>query len=363
LNFFLAAGFFCIFPSRIGLPFAGVCRQPRATVPSFAFTLGVTSGVAIMYPSGTHEARGCAPIRLQLEVLENRDTPTGNVLVGLAGTQLSMFADDLPNAISLTQDATGRVTIQGFNGTLINGQPFLDLGVVDLSRVDSAFQGGADVVVVQGLHPSQVLGVNLGSGNDTVSLTNVFASQLVSIGGGAGFDTVIGRGIVQTGDLVVETGNGPAHIDLAGVDLRSSMTLITHEGNDFVSVQSASVLGPLLVDTGAGNDQVVLNAMTAGTARVLSASGHDSFYLINFHSLLDVGITTADGDDFVWLFGTRVDRNLLANVESGPDTVRVTNLVVGFVASFNGGSGFDTFIDEGLFTAFIDFHNFDRIFF
>jgi hypothetical protein len=315
-----------------------------------------------MYRSQTNRLRGGAPVRLQLEVLENRETPTGNVAVGLAGTQLSMFADDLPNALSLTQDAAGRVTIQGFNGTLINGQPFLDLGVVDLSRVDSAFQGGADVVVVQGLNPSVFLGVNLGAGNDTVSFTSV-ASGVISVGGLAGFDTVIGRGIVQTGDVVVETGNGPATIDLAGVDVRGSMTLITHEGNDFVSVQSASVLGPLLVDTGAGNDQVVLNAMTAGTARVLSASGHDSFYLINFHSLLDVGITTADGDDFVWLFGTRVDRNLLANVESGPDTVRVTNLFVGFVASFNGGSGFDTFIDEGLFTAFIDFHNFDRILF
>jgi hypothetical protein len=316
-----------------------------------------------MYQPRTHDPRGTAPIRLQLEVLENRETPTGNVAVGLAGGQLSMFADDLPNSVSITQDGTGRVILQGFNGTLLNGQPFLDLGVVNLSRVDTAFQGGADVVVVEGVHPSLVLGVNLGSGNDTVSLTNVFASQLVSIGGGSGFDTVIGRTVVQTGDVVVETGNGPANIDLAGLDVRGGMTLVTHEGNDLVSVQSGSVLGALVVDTGPGNDQVVLNSMTAGTARVLSASGHDSFFLVDFHSLLDVGITTADGDDFVWLFGTRVDRNLLVNVESGRDTVRVTNLTVGFASSFNGGSGFDTFIDEGFFTPFIDFHNFDRILF
>jgi len=316
-----------------------------------------------MYASRTKWQQGAASVRLQLEVLEDRQTPVSHVVFSLAGGQLSLFGDDLPNSISLTQDDTGRVTLQGFNGTLLNGQSFVDLGVVNLTRVDSAFNGGADVVVVQGLHPSQVLGVNLGSGNDTVSLTNVFASQLVSIGGGAGFDTVIGRTVIQTGDVVVETGNGRATIDLIGMDARGSMTLVTHEGNDLVSLQSASVLGPLTVDTGAGNDQVVLNAVTAGTARVASGSGHDSFFLVDFHSHLDVGITTADGDDFVWLFHTQVDRNLLVNLESGADTLRVTGLTVGFASSFNGGSGFDTFIDEGFFTPFLDFHNFDRIFF
>jgi hypothetical protein len=315
-----------------------------------------------MYSTRMKRRQVAAPVRLQIEVLESRDTPTGIVAVGLAGTQLTLFGDGLPNSLSLTQDASGRLTIQGFNGTLINGLPFLDLGVVNLTRVDSAFQGGADVVVIEGLHPSAFLGVNLGDGNDTVSFTSV-ASGAISVGGFGGFDTVIGRGIVQTGDVVVEAGNGPANIDLAGVTLNGSMTLVTHEGNDLVSVLNATMLGQLLVDTGAGSDQVVLNIVTAGTARLASAGGDDNFFLVNFRSLRDLGITTADGDDFVWLFSTRVDNNLLVNVESGPDTVRVTNLVVGFAASFNGGSGFDTFIDQGFATLFLDFHNFDRIFF
>jgi hypothetical protein len=299
---------------------------------------------------------------LRLEALEARDTPAGNVSVILSGTQLVLVGDGAANALILTEDAAGNISIQG-SATAINGLPSLTLGPVAVDGVQAILQGGNDTFFADGLQLSTIWSSDMGHGTDFISLNNIRANQLMFVQFGPGPDTGVGRLLRTDGDFTLSGGGGTSSVDLAGVVVGGNMAINTQEGKDAVTVTSTSVFRELRVSTAASNDFVHLNGIDVGNARVLSVGEHDDVFIVNFTSRQDLGVDLAAGDDFLWLAGVRVDNVLFVSAAGGRDVVQVTNVAVGVATSFQGGGDRDDFINQGFFTPFLDFGGFERFFF
>lgn len=111
--------------------------------------------------------------RLGCESLEARDTPAGNVAATFQNGVWYLLGDAADNQINVVKDASGNVTVYGLNGTTVNGQGAVALGVVTGG-------GGSGFAP-----PRNGLYVDLGAGTDYLETHRVTApSQNVEQFGG-----------------------------------------------------------------------------------------------------------------------------------------------------------------------------------
>jgi len=241
--------------------------------------------------------------RLHLEILEGRETPSGNVTAALSAGSLTVVGDAGNNLVSVRQYAFGDLLVQGLGGTMVNGQPFLYVRGANLAQATFLMQAGADQVQIQNLRLPGNLTLDLGDGNDTAWLTNISAGGNFTVLGGAGDDSVFAN-YLTAGNLFVDGGVGANSLSLGQV----------------------TVAGNLSAISGTGTDRVWISGATA----------------------VNLNVSTGDGADLVTLYGVRVNHNLSVDAGAGNDSVAVTTVNVAGTATLFGGLGTDTLTNGGI---------------
>ena len=115
----------------------------------------------------------------------------GNVSVEISHGNLVIKGDKLGNAISISV-VSGQLTVTGGSGTLINGSTngFTTAASNFTGKLKVDMGNGNDSVTVQGLTVDKKASINLGKGNDTLSIDSSSLSKKAKLKGGKGDDSV-----------------------------------------------------------------------------------------------------------------------------------------------------------------------------
>lgn len=180
---------------------------------------------------------------LNLQTLEARKNPSGNVVASLIGGQLKIEGDDFGNDVRIAQNATG-VTVTGRNGTLVNGVASVRFAATNLQQAEIKMNGG----------------------NDRINLTGT----LVAVIGGQGEDTVNGTNLTSAGDMNFQLEDGIGRVNLNTANLLKNLTTSTKDAADVISATGRTVGEDCTIETALGNDRVTLSNTSVGRGFSLS---------------------------------------------------------------------------------------------
>jgi hypothetical protein len=248
----------------------------------------------------THTTRTRA--RLGCESLEARENPSGNVAVSF-GEVLQLRGDAADNDVRITQ-SNGVITVEGLNGTTVNGRAVLRSSALP-EKVDVKLSGGNDRLITNGLRAAVDMNIEMDQGHDRVILRNTSAGVNLSVKMGNGQDTVTADGVRTGGDFFIDTEAGPSVVNVANTTVGKSLT----------------VIGGLVAD-----DVTISNTTTRE----------------------DLNVEVKEGNDVVRLTDVRSDKNIKVDAGVGNDTVAVTRVSAASDAVFLGEDGFDTFVNRGV---------------
>jgi hypothetical protein len=301
---------------------------------------------------------------LRVEALESRTTPnvgplpggTGNVQAYLSGGNLYIIGDGAANSVALWNVTANAIQIQG-NGTTVNGSS--SALVFALGAGKSVFinlRGGNDFILLGELatldsnsRSLAILGnlrIDLGDGDNTVGLENLFVRGTTSIRAGAGNDTVdidttLGSPTFLKGNLTVTLGDGTNTvtgstfgvggnvsittgadddiIDLTNATIARNLLIAANDGNNVINITDSDVGGNITrISTGVGNDIITLASSDFKRLFVLAGDGDNT---VNVGlagdgvTAVSVNVTTGDDDDIVNI--TDSDFTLASSVSTG----------------------------------------------
>lgn len=285
-----------------------------------------------------------------MESLEVRRVPVGNITAALQNGVLTITGDNAANDVEVSRRFVGAVTIAGLNQTLVNGQaPVNGRSTVTFNNVKDVVintNDGNDNVVVKGLGISarfRDITIDTGAGDDIVDLQRVIATDDINVVTKNGKDRV-NLDVVEVGGLGVDDNKNDLNINTARVNSDAP-------DNDTVLFRDVKVKRDVSIVTGADADNVVLR---------------DRLFFVPFRQADakatvvgdDLSIDSGDGDDNVTLTVVNVVDSINIELRGGNDRLRVEKSTA---ANFNadGGSGQDTLIlIDNLFGSF-DEDNFE----
>ncbi|PAY16772.1 hypothetical protein CKO51_24845 [Rhodopirellula sp. SM50] len=200
--------------------------------------------------------------KLSVQRLEPRRLMAGDVSAFFAAGRfpfldnLVVEGDQQANEIRVVEDGTGGATIEGLNGTTVNGLPVVTI------QSESGY-------IVHSL-------VELGNGDDVLIYelsNNQSASHGTEIHTGNGDDEVTIGAAGALGTLRIETGVGDDRVvfELADSALLQALDIDTGNGDDEVLFQADAAGSSLIalrhirIDTGRGNDTVRFQGSLAVT--------------------------------------------------------------------------------------------------
>ena len=283
---------------------------------------------------------------LALEKLESKAMLAGDVIVSVVEGNLIIEGDELGNEIAVSSGETaGTYIIRGLEGTTVklgeDGEPAPETGLV-----------------VEGVRRN--VRINLGDGDDAVTVNDARFRHGLSIATGAGADEVN----IGNADETPAPALSAAATD-ANVSVRGALLIRTGADNDTVNLGNVHVGGLIGISTDGGDDTVHLGApaptpeaaaldaaLESATVRaklgvdILLGEGDDTAVLRDV-AALQVGIGAGAGADEVALHDIR---SLYIGVRGGEgdgaDVVRL-NDVHAQVATVGTGDGADRVIVAG----------------
>jgi hypothetical protein len=240
-------------------------------------------------------------VRLNVERLEGRQLmAAGNVTAVVESGDLVIRAADPGNfaeSFKVRQVANDQFTVEGFNGTKVNGATTRTFsGVFDDVRIYT--YGGADNVQVLGtstgpnLRIVDNLQIDSGSGNDTITVKYAEVGTDVKIDTGAGVDTTKLLAVRAGDDVIVEDYS----------TYQSGDKDIVYA--EFCQAGYSTDNGYLKFDLNDGNDRVYLHSVRADYLTALLYGGDDYFSMVHskIENLGSAEINGGDGSDGVNLF-------------------------------------------------------------
>ncbi len=225
-------------------------------------------------PARVPKARRRRPApALQVELLEGRTVPSGDVAALLLGGDLIVVGDQADNAVEILV-IDGNLVVQGREGTdtTINGESRVIFEGVDRIADDLRvfLGGGDDLIDIQGvsiggdlsIRTDAILAAVFGSSDhDQVLLDRLTIGGNLDVFTGAGDDAVLLERSTVAGDTTIATGAGDDRLSLVGIGLGGSLALETGSGNDRAFLIQTAVGGPTSVRTGAGDDDILLHGV------------------------------------------------------------------------------------------------------
>jgi hypothetical protein len=134
---------------------------------------------------------------LQVEILEDRTVPAGNVSATLVGNTLRIVGDAQSNSVFVYLQGSN-VVVEGSSSTTVNGTSSVSFLAANVAGLDIRMNDGNDSVTLgktpnntlTGLTLSRLLQYNGGNGDDTLEVANVSVARTTTIRGGDGDDSV-----------------------------------------------------------------------------------------------------------------------------------------------------------------------------
>lgn len=248
--------------------------------------------------------------RPQLEQLEDRVVPAGNITAVVQGTTILVTGDGAANGLEVSRGTAANTYV--FRG-LVNGTA-------------TTINGGATPVtltVTAGPTVGTKLGdltINLGSGNDILVITN--RSEADNTWPGFTAQTAMSPLSVRR-DLFVNTGPGDDEIQIRNADIDGNLSLLTEGGSDTAVIENVTVAGDANVDTAKGDDSVLLRKVDiVGETTMSSTRGNDVMGMFDSDFAQDVLVNLGGGNDEV-----SVEMNAFAgllDLRGGGGTNRMT---------------------------------------
>ncbi len=154
---------------------------------------------------------------------------TVSVLAGpgpIGNSILSVVGDSQSNEIRIVETGFDSVRIEGLNGTTLNGQSSVDVSAFPetaLERSEIVLGNGDDQLIYQMNH-FVTRSVDMGNGDDKVTIEADFASGSVSVDTGNGNDEVniqaIDAALAFLPSVVIDAGNGSDTLRFDDADFR-----------------------------------------------------------------------------------------------------------------------------------------------
>jgi len=218
------------------------------------------------------------PVRVRLELLEERFVPAGNVAVDYSNGHLALYGDSANNSVEIALGAANTVVVRGLDGTRINGRlsaPFVVTARNGLGSLEINMNGGDDSAVLTGLQVRRNFDYDGGRGKDVLTLRRVDISAGVNISSDNGDDTVNLENVRIGGDLFIDTGSGNDSVSLRNSTVNGKTIIQTVEGNDTVRL-IGNTLRRTEVYLGVGADDLSMEGNTFnGRSVFYGEEGHD----------------------------------------------------------------------------------------
>ncbi len=284
----------------------------------------------------TRRNRRSNAVSENLEQLEIRRVPVGNITAGLQAGVLTVTGDNLGNDVVVQRNAVGAITVTGLNQTLVNGVAPSNgasvasfFGVTDLviqtNNGDDSVRVGGNLIVPTILRD---ISIDTGAGNDKVELIRTIAGDDLNILTKNGNDTVT-LTKVTVGFLGQDNNQNDLQINTARISSGAADA-------DVVKLNEVKVKRDLSITTGDDADVVqlfdprALRPVTAGVAQAITVGD-------------DLRIDTGDAADKVTLILVNVVDELDIELRSGDDTLNVRRTTADD-AHFDGGLGRDSLV-------------------
>ena len=282
-------------------------------------------------------SRCCGRKRLVVERLENRELMAGDVIANVQGQMLVIWGDAADNGVTLTYNAAAqsyRVAGRdaGGSATTVNG--LADAEFAGVQQVYVGLNGGNDSFEVGSAAAvdtviKQWLSIEMGEGDDDVTLG--------ASGNAPSGSAPIARSVDVGTSMTVDLGAGNDQLSIGNADIGHALTILAGDGNDTVAFDTAFtptgasqatlfpvlVRGHALVSLGGGVDELTLtNSWVEGSLTVLDGAGAADIQLHNVAVNGRISIHTAGDADQIDLELIQGKR-LAINSNSGEDNVRL----------------------------------------
>jgi len=282
--------------------------------------------------------------KFHFQQLEDRRLMAGNVDVSVSGGDLFITGDNAANGVQITQVVTQGRAVAGFYlisgltqggaATTINGQVSVNVnGVTDDVTINLRDGGDRFRTGLGTISFADDVNVNLGSGNNELSLNRVRVRDDVSINSGNGVDTVFLRGVVGTSaanpdaDLSINTGEGADTVILFHFFVRDDVNIDTGFGqfDDTVLLVTGNVGDDVTIRTRDGGDDVFIDTVGVNdTLQVETGSGGDRLDIENSEAD-ELFAFLGSGDDHLEISDT-FGQGAMLDGQSGADTIALSNV-------------------------------------
>jgi hypothetical protein len=282
---------------------------------------------------------------LSVERLEARELFAGDVSAAMQGQMLAIIGDAEDNGVVLTYNSAAQSyrvsgTVQGSGQTTING---LDAAT---SAAGVEFNGVKQIYV------------GLGAGNDDFEVGSPDAVDTViqkwlTIDMGDGDDNVvlgasgnapsgaapIARSLTVGTSINVNLGAGNDHLSIANATAGFALNINAGDGDDHVDFDTeftpsgattpvvfpVSVRGNVSISLGGGADELTMkNVSSQGSLKILDGAGAADLTLSNVNVKKRIDINTGNDADEISLQSIRA-RQLAMNTNGGIDDVQISN--------------------------------------
>ena len=293
----------------------------------------------------THDIeREKAPACPLLEALEPRLLLSGAVLASMSHGNLNIRGDAAANAIVLDQAglSDSQVRISGAGGTTINGLagPVVLNGLT--RGVDIRMGTGDDSVTMSNLSLPGNVSVYGQGGANTLTLNSVDVAISLAINNSASLSTTTTIANVTVGkDLLIRPGTRGANVVLQSVEVQRNTGIISGAGADIFTIDDSIFHGPVKLYTGQGADTVQIEANGDPLGSPTLFEGSVSILLGGGDDTLHVGVANQAGNRAVFANSVNFDGgsghdailNSVGNTHTGPSRFRIVNFESNLTAS------------------------------
>ncbi|RLS56972.1 MAG: hypothetical protein DWH91_05420 [Planctomycetota bacterium] len=263
--------------------------------------------------------------------LESRRMLSGNVQVTLNGSTLTITGDNSNNELAVEQ-TVGGLQVRAINGTKLNGTADGSLVFSNPSRINLDLLGGNDQLFLSDFLGGTV-NVQMGSGNDTLTLEGINSDGALTIDLNSGNDRLEAR----------LGGSEPTDSNVVG----GNFTLQCGNGNDTVLIGALNALQNISIDGNNGNDVIGLGAgRTDGTTSILLGNGNDTAGLSDRTLVGNFSLNAGNGDDLVGLNQLEVEGASTIELGNGKDALLSQSTAFYGNVSRKGGTGTDQIFSQ-----------------
>jgi hypothetical protein len=288
--------------------------------------------------------------RIAVERLESRAMLAGNVSAFVdGGGNLIVRGNNGDNGVLISQVDDGEYAVIGFDfgsgATNINGSAngaVVLTGVTGDVNVD--LRGGNDALAIGNVAEDLALlaencgfGIGIGSGSGSGSEAALvepvegrfFVPRNLIVNTGDGNDGVAITADVN-GFVLINAGNGNDGVAFGNlafaesdVNIDSSLTILTGNGNDIACASLVTLRGLLNIQTGNGNDVVTAFEFDAGHVLAITGGGNDVVTITTFDTDREVVVDTGAGNDDVVVADFSAGQGFGPNEQTGAGYVTV----------------------------------------